>query len=70
VALTSNAPPDLLTEFHAAHYTGLVRLAALLLDEPAARDDVVQETGIRAAAAKGDAAATVPQRAGFEPATP
>lgn len=35
VAMTSNAPPDLLTEFYVAHYTGLVRLAALLLDEPA-----------------------------------
>jgi hypothetical protein len=35
VDMTSTAPPELLTEFHLAHYTGLVRLAALLLDEPA-----------------------------------
>jgi len=53
VAMTSDAPPDLLSEFYVAHYTGLVRLAALLLDEPAACEDVVQEVYIRAAAAKG-----------------
>jgi DNA-directed RNA polymerase specialized sigma24 family protein len=53
VAMTSNAPPHLLTELYVAHCTGLVRLAALLLDDPAACEDVVQEAYIRAAAAKG-----------------
>jgi DNA-directed RNA polymerase specialized sigma24 family protein len=51
--MTNNAPPDLLTELYVAHYPGLVRLAAMLLDEPAACEDVVQEAYIRAAAAKG-----------------
>jgi hypothetical protein len=39
VAMTSNAPPRLLPELHVAHYTGLVRLAALLLGDapPAGR---------------------------------
>jgi DNA-directed RNA polymerase specialized sigma24 family protein len=50
VAMTSNAPTHLLTELYVAHYTGPVRLAALLLDERAAREDVVQEAYIRAAA--------------------
>ena len=39
VAMTSNAPPHLLIELHVARYTGLVRLAALLLGDapPAGR---------------------------------
>ena len=51
--MTNNALPDLLTELYVAHYPGLVRLAAMLLDEPAACEDVVQEACIRAAAARG-----------------
>jgi hypothetical protein len=39
VAMTSNAPPDLLTELYVAHYTGLVRLAA-------PRDPIVDNTRI------------------------
>jgi DNA-directed RNA polymerase specialized sigma24 family protein len=53
LAMTSNASPELLTELYVAYFTGLVRLAELLLDEPATCEDVVQEAYIRAAAAKG-----------------
>jgi RNA polymerase sigma-70 factor (sigma-E family) len=36
-----------LATLYAAHYRSLVRLAALLLDEPAACEDVVQEAYVR-----------------------
>jgi RNA polymerase sigma-70 factor (sigma-E family) len=38
---------DLLTETYRAHYTSLLRLAALLLDDLASCEDVVQEAFIR-----------------------
>lgn len=38
---------DALTALYAAHYRALLRLAALLLDEPAACEDVVQEAYVR-----------------------
>lgn len=38
---------DLVTALYLAHYGALVRLAALLLDEPAACEDVVQEAYVR-----------------------
>lgn len=38
---------DLVTALYVAHYGALVRLAALLLDEPAACEDVAQEAYIR-----------------------
>ena len=38
---------DLVTALYLAHYAAFVRLAALLLDEPAACEDVVQEAYIR-----------------------
>lgn len=41
---------DQLTGLYVVHYRGLVRLAALLLDEPAACEDVVQEAYVRLAA--------------------
>jgi hypothetical protein len=44
--MTSSAPPDLLTELYVAHCTGLVRLAPLPFDRPAACEDVFQEVHI------------------------
>jgi RNA polymerase sigma-70 factor (sigma-E family) len=41
---------DQLAGLYVVHYRGLVRLAALLLDEPAACEDVVQEAYVRLAA--------------------
>src|ERR1700712_4768701 len=43
---------DLLTALYALHYRSLIRLAALLLDEPAACEDVVQEAYIRVHSAR------------------
>lgn len=43
---------DPLTELYVAHFAALVRLAALLLDEPAACEDVAQEAYIRVAASR------------------
>jgi RNA polymerase sigma-70 factor (sigma-E family) len=40
---------DLLNELYVGHYHALVRLAALLLDEVAASEDVVQEAYVRLA---------------------
>lgn len=45
-----SAAHDALAELYWAHYDGLVRLAALLLDDTAAREDVVQEAFVRVAA--------------------
>lgn len=45
-------PQDTLTELYLAHFAALVRLAVLLLDEPAAGEDVVQEAYIRVASAR------------------
>jgi RNA polymerase sigma-70 factor (sigma-E family) len=50
VAATSGA--DDLAGLYVVHYRSLVRLAALLLDEPAACEDVVQEAYIRLAASR------------------
>lgn len=44
---------DLITSLYAQHYRSLIRLAALLLDEVAACEDVVQEAYIRVHAARG-----------------
>ena len=41
-----------LAVLYAQHYQSLLRLAALLLDEPAACEDIVQESYIRVATAK------------------
>lgn len=41
---------DPFTDLYVAHFASLVRLAALLLDEPAACEDVVQEAYIKVAA--------------------
>lgn len=50
VVTADDAPsPDLLTELYIGHYTSLVRLAALLLDDVAASEDVVQEAYVRLA---------------------
>src|SRR5258706_5217894 len=38
---------EALTRLYATHYRSLLRLAALLLDEPAACEDVVQEAYVR-----------------------
>lgn len=43
---------DALAALYVVHYRGLVRLAALLLDEPAACEDVVQEAYVRLAASR------------------
>lgn len=43
---------DLLTALYSLHYRSLIRLAALLLDEPAACEDVVQEAYIKAHAGR------------------
>lgn len=52
VASDGNGPvsQDMLADLYWAHYPALIRLAALLLDEPAAREDVVQEAFVRVAA--------------------
>jgi RNA polymerase sigma-70 factor (sigma-E family) len=44
---------DLITALYAQHYRSLIRLAALLLDEVAACEDVVQEAYIRVHNARG-----------------
>lgn len=44
--------PDPLTALYVGQFASLVRLAALLLDEPAACEDVVQEAYIRVAASR------------------
>jgi RNA polymerase sigma-70 factor (sigma-E family) len=44
---------DLITSLYAQHYRSLIRLAALLLDEVAACEDVVQEAYIRVHNARG-----------------
>jgi RNA polymerase sigma-70 factor (sigma-E family) len=38
---------DLVTGLYLAHYSALVRLAALLLDDPASCEDIVQEAYVR-----------------------
>jgi len=43
---------DLLTQTYLAHYRSLLRLAALLLDDPASCEDVAQEAFIRVHAAR------------------
>lgn len=52
VAVTEEAGGDQLAGLYVVHYKGLVRLAALLLDEPAACEDVVQEAYVRLAASR------------------
>ena len=47
------ADADPLTALYVGQFGALVRLAALLLDEPAACEDVVQEAYIRVAAGRG-----------------
>jgi RNA polymerase sigma-70 factor (sigma-E family) len=49
-AVDDVAGGDQLAGLYVVHYRGLVRLAALLLDEPAACEDVVQEAYVRLAA--------------------
>ena len=49
----SHVAPDVLTDLYVGQFASLVRLAALLLDEPAACEDVVQEAYIRVVAARG-----------------
>ena len=44
---------EALTTLYRQHYRSLLRLAALLLDEPAACEDVVQEAYIRVRSASG-----------------
>lgn len=44
---------DRLTELYLKHYTSLLRLASLLIDSPAAREDVVQEAYVRVFVARG-----------------
>ncbi|MDX6256285.1 MAG: hypothetical protein QOJ11_2619 [Frankiales bacterium] len=44
---TTATDEDLLTALYSQHYRSLIRLAALLLDEVAACEDVVQEAYIR-----------------------
>lgn len=44
---------DAFTALYVSQFASLVRLAALLLDEPAACEDVVQEAYIRVAASRG-----------------
>jgi RNA polymerase sigma-70 factor (sigma-E family) len=50
VAVPEQPAPDLLSALYVVHYKQLVRLAALLLDETAACEDVVQEAYIKLAA--------------------
>jgi RNA polymerase sigma-70 factor (sigma-E family) len=47
-----SAGGDQLAALYVVNYRGLVRLAALLLDEPAACEDVVQEAYVRLAASR------------------
>ncbi|WP_179816229.1 SigE family RNA polymerase sigma factor [Allostreptomyces psammosilenae] len=49
----TGASVDLLTETYQAHYRSLLGLAALLLDDTASCEDVVQEAFIRVHAARG-----------------
>lgn len=50
VAVSDVAGGDPLAALYVVHYSGLVRLAALLLDDTAACEDVVQEAYVRLAA--------------------
>lgn len=50
--MSDAAGGDALAVLYVVHYRGLVRLAALLLDEPAACEDVVQEAYVRLAASR------------------
>ena len=52
VAVGELASGDTLSALYVVHYRSLVRLAALLLDEPAACEDVVQEAYVRLAASR------------------
>jgi RNA polymerase sigma-70 factor (sigma-E family) len=52
VAVADVAGADSLAALYVVHYRSLVRLAALLLDEPAACEDVVQEAYVRLAASR------------------
>jgi RNA polymerase sigma-70 factor (sigma-E family) len=52
VAVTDVAGGDELAALYVVHYRSLVRLAALLLDEPAACEDVVQDAYVRLAASR------------------
>jgi RNA polymerase sigma-70 factor (sigma-E family) len=52
VAVTDVAGGDSLAALYVVHYRSLVRLAALLLDETAACEDVVQEAYVRLAASR------------------
>ncbi|MGN6472842.1 MAG: SigE family RNA polymerase sigma factor [Mycobacteriales bacterium] len=50
--MAATSGTDDLAVLYVVHYRSLVRLAALLLDEPAACEDVVQEAYIRLAASR------------------
>lgn len=50
VPTSSTTEGDQLTSIYVLHYRSLVRLAALLLDETAAAEDVVQEAFVKVAA--------------------
>jgi RNA polymerase sigma-70 factor (sigma-E family) len=52
VATDVDVTTDLLTETYQTHYTSLLRLAALLLDDVGSCEDVVQEAFIRVHAAR------------------
>ena len=52
VATDVDVTTDLLTETYQRHYSSLLRLAALLLDDTASCEDVVQEAFIRVHAAR------------------
>jgi hypothetical protein len=52
VATDIDVTTDLLTETYQTHYTSLLRLAALLLDDLGSCEDVVQEAFIRVHAAR------------------
>jgi RNA polymerase sigma-70 factor (sigma-E family) len=52
VATDVDVTTDLLTETYQRHYTSLIRLAALLLDDVSSCEDVVQEAFIRVHAAR------------------
>jgi RNA polymerase sigma-70 factor (sigma-E family) len=52
VATDVDVTADLLTETYQTHYTSLLRLAALLLDDLSSCEDVVQEAFIRVHAAR------------------